>query len=122
MREDRLGTAQADLRRARGTGRTGSVEVDVVGGITGPMLGVLVTNVFVTNARLWAPGMLEGRRTHAARTGSFSRQRELDATAPAPKARFSKREINAALDAVVKAARDRSLPFVAAHDNPSQRG
>ena len=48
LREDRLGTAQADLRRARDTGRTGSVEVDVVGGITGLILGVLVTNVFVT--------------------------------------------------------------------------
>lgn len=32
LREDRSGTAQADLRRARDTGRTGSVEVDVVGG------------------------------------------------------------------------------------------
>lgn len=48
LREDRLGTAQADLRRARDTGRTGGVEVDVVGGITGLILGVLVTNVFVT--------------------------------------------------------------------------
>lgn len=48
LREYRLGTAQADLRRARDTGRTGSVEVDVVGGITGLILGVLVTNVFVT--------------------------------------------------------------------------
>ncbi len=48
MREDRLGTAQADLRRARDTGRTGGAEVDVVGGITGLILGVLVTNVFVT--------------------------------------------------------------------------
>lgn len=47
LREDRLGTAQADLRRARDTGRTGGVEVDVVGGITGLILGVLVTNVFV---------------------------------------------------------------------------
>src|SRR3954468_4744156 len=47
MREDRLGTAQADLRRARDTGRTSGVEVDVVGGITGLILGVLVTNVFV---------------------------------------------------------------------------
>lgn len=42
LREDRLGTAQADLRRARDTGRTGGVEVDVVGGITGLILGVLV--------------------------------------------------------------------------------
>jgi DNA-binding CsgD family transcriptional regulator len=41
LREDRLGTAQADLRRARDTGRTGGVEVDVVGGITGLILGVL---------------------------------------------------------------------------------
>jgi hypothetical protein len=48
LREDRLGTAQADLRRARDTGRTGGVEVDVVGRITGLILGVLVTNVFVT--------------------------------------------------------------------------
>lgn len=48
VREDRLGTAQADLRRARDTGRTGGAEVDVVGGITGLILGVLVTNVFVT--------------------------------------------------------------------------
>jgi hypothetical protein len=47
VREDRLGTAQADLRRARDTGRTGGAEVDVVGGITGLILGVLVTNVFV---------------------------------------------------------------------------
>ena len=47
LREDRLDTAQADLRRARDTGRTGGVEVDVVGGITGLILGVLVTNVFV---------------------------------------------------------------------------
>jgi hypothetical protein len=44
VREDRLGTAQADLRRARDTGRTGGAEVDVVGGITGLILGVLVTN------------------------------------------------------------------------------
>jgi len=43
LQEDRLGTAQADLRRARDTGRTGGVEVDVVGGITGLILGVLVT-------------------------------------------------------------------------------
>ena len=43
LREDRLGTAQADLRRARDTGRTGGVEVDVVRGITGLILGVLVT-------------------------------------------------------------------------------
>lgn len=48
LREDRSGTAQADLRRARDTGRTGGVELDVVGGITGLILGVLVTNVFVT--------------------------------------------------------------------------
>lgn len=48
VREDRLGTAKADLRRARDTGRTGGAEVDVVGGITGLILGVLVTNVFVT--------------------------------------------------------------------------
>lgn len=47
LRADRLGTAQADLRRARDTGRTGGVEVNVVGGITGLTLGVLVTNVFV---------------------------------------------------------------------------
>lgn len=60
MREDRLGTAQADLRRARDTGRTGGAEVDVVGGITGLILGVLVTNVFVTTqgravVLTWAP-------------------------------------------------------------------
>jgi hypothetical protein len=40
LREDRLGTAQADLRRARDTGRTG--------GVTGLIQGVLVTNVFVS--------------------------------------------------------------------------
>ncbi|NJP95977.1 hypothetical protein HCN51_42200 [Nonomuraea sp. FMUSA5-5] len=48
LQEDPLGTAQADLRRARDTGRTGDVEVDVVGGITGLILGVLITNVLVT--------------------------------------------------------------------------
>src|SRR4029453_16449281 len=48
LREYPLGAAQADLRRARAPGRTGSVEVDAVGGITGLILGVLVTNVFVT--------------------------------------------------------------------------
>ena len=48
LREDRLGSAQADLRRARETGRTGGVEVDVVGGITGLIKGVLGTNVIVT--------------------------------------------------------------------------
>ena len=47
LREYRLGTAQADLRRARDTGRTGGVEVKVVVGITGLILGVLVTSVFV---------------------------------------------------------------------------
>jgi hypothetical protein len=50
LQEDRLGTAQADLRRARDTGRTGGVEVDVVGGITGLILGVLVTNSGTTQA------------------------------------------------------------------------
>lgn len=67
LREDRLGTAQADLRRARDTGRTGSVEVDVVGGITGLILGVLVTNVFVTTqgravVLTWASVGLAARR------------------------------------------------------------
>ena len=56
LREDQLGTAQADLRRARDTGRTGGVEVDVVGGITGLIVGVLVTNVFVaTQGRAVVP-------------------------------------------------------------------
>ena len=59
LREDRLGTAQADLRRARDTGRTGSVEVDVVGGITGLIQGVLVTNVFVTTR--WVAEIIERR-------------------------------------------------------------
>lgn len=45
VREDQLGTAQADLRRARDTGRTGGAEVDVVGGITGLILGVLASAV-----------------------------------------------------------------------------
>ncbi len=48
LREYRLVTAQADPRRARDTGRTGSVEANVIGGITGLILGVLGTNVFVT--------------------------------------------------------------------------
>ena len=48
LREDRLGTAQADLV-ASGT-RGGQVvsRFDVVGGITGLIQDVLVTNVFVT--------------------------------------------------------------------------
>ena len=48
LREDRLGTAQADLRRARDTGGQVVSRFDVVGGITGLIQGVLVTNVFVT--------------------------------------------------------------------------
>lgn len=54
LREDRLGTAQADLRRARDTGRTGGVEVDVVGGITGLILGVLVTTQGRAVVLTWA--------------------------------------------------------------------
>ena len=54
LREDRLGTAQADLRRARDTGRTGGVEVDVVGDITGLILGVLVTTQGRAVVLTWA--------------------------------------------------------------------
>jgi hypothetical protein len=54
LREDRLGTAQADLRRARDTGRTGGVEVDVVGGITGLILGVLVNTQGRAVVLTWA--------------------------------------------------------------------
>ena len=47
----------------QGHGRTGGAEVDVVGGITGLILGVLVTNVFVTTQG-------RGRRTDLGFSGT----------------------------------------------------
>lgn len=48
LREDRLGTAQADFVAPGTRGGQVASRFDVVGGITGLIQGVLVTNVFVT--------------------------------------------------------------------------
>lgn len=79
LRDDRIGTAQADLRRARDTGRTGGVEVDVVGGITDLILGVLVTTQGRAVVLTWASvgldlayslliGFVVGRTPHSGPT------------------------------------------------------